>query len=51
MNNLFHFLDPNPNIYRVDYPYRLFLHEADPNVSIKSTRPFYGVIVLLGRFH
>lgn len=38
MYKAFRFLEPVPNIYRVDYPYCLYLHEADPKVSMKNDR-------------
>lgn len=51
MKKTFQFLGSLPNIYRVDYPYRLFLHKADSNVSLKNDRPFYGVIITIDQFH
>lgn len=49
MKKTFQFLGSLPNIYRVDYPYRLFLHKADPNVSMKQDRSFYGIIITIDR--
>lgn len=51
MYKTFRFLEPVPNIYRVDYPYCLYLHEADPKVSIKNDRPFYGIIITIDQIH
>ncbi len=51
MYKTFRFLEPVPNIYRVDYTYCLYLHEADPKVSMKNDRPFYGIIITIDQIH
>lgn len=40
MHKTFRFLKSAPNIYRVDFPYRLYLHEADPLSDPTHFTPF-----------
>ncbi|WP_290146213.1 type III toxin-antitoxin system ToxN/AbiQ family toxin [uncultured Dubosiella sp.] len=51
MKKIFRFLENYPKIYRVDYPYRLYLHRYDSRVSMKSSRPFYGVLIAVDDIH